>query len=277
MIKLNLNKIFYIFIILLLFVSIMSCTSQQTVDRIPNDSADMLKRSFEKGETITYKLSALIGQIGNQTFEVLDIMDYNGVKCYYVKSTTTLLPEIEEQFNYNYEDIIYAYIEYNSMLPIKVIKDINQGSYNDDVEIIFDQKNKKGVYTSQKKSPEGKELNWENTEGGFFELLSIVYHIRAKDMKVGDEFSISILDEKSFSPITNKVIVKEGEPFKGVPTLQLSQAEENANVNSITMRLMDNKGKNWIPINISIGLMKLGDLTIKLEGSISSYKENSSN
>ncbi len=224
---------------------------------------------FEKGEKISYKLMSFLGHVGNQTLGVLDITEYEGTKCYYLKSITSLIPEIEEQFNYDYEDIIYSYVDYKTLLPIKIIKDVQQGDYIDDIEINLDQENKTGMYISQRNHPEGIELSWE--EDGLFYLLSVIYYMRAQDLQIGSEYVIHLLDEESFQPIDNSVVAVEGEPYKKVPTIELQQANPNASVNSISMRLIDNKGKNYLPVSITIGVMKLGDLTVNLEAVISSY------
>jgi hypothetical protein len=201
--------------------------------------------------------------------EVIDITDYEGTKCYYIKSTTSLIPEIEEQFDYDYEDIIYSYIDYNTLLPVKIVKDVQQGDYIDDIEIYLDQENKTGTYISQRNHPEGIELSWD--VDGLFYLVSVIYYMRVQDLELDKEYEIHILDEESFQPIDNTVKAVEGEPYKKVPTIELQQADPNASVNSISMRLIDNKGKNYLPVRITIGVMELGDLTVKLEAVISSY------
>ncbi|MFW5799278.1 MAG: DUF3108 domain-containing protein [Spirochaetota bacterium] len=249
-------------------------SKNETEDNTNNDEAvssdNELK--FKKGEIITYKLwgelSGITAYIGNQTFEVLDIVKIEDKLHYYVKSVTTLLPEIEKQFNYDYEDKLFAYIDVNTMYPRKIIKELKQGDYEDYVEIELNQKEKKGVYKGRK-HPNGKEFNWE--DNGLLDLLSAVYYVRSKELEIDDVFSMFILDEKTFKSLENRVKVVEGEPYKSVPTRELEQINEIKDINSIDMRLIEYKDKYWIPVNIKLGIKLGANFKVNLEGVISSY------
>lgn len=291
-IKINtfLNFILFISILSFLSFAVWSCSgTNNQYEKLDNNDVSLSEdqKHFNIGERSEYELTALIGHIANQTIEVLDIVEYqtdsyneeyNGRRCYYVLSETRTLPSVEKV--YKIDSKIYSYIDYETLLPIKIKKETVETNYEDIVEIYFDQNNKKGVYKSHRKLdqfPDGIDFEWEN-EGGLLYLVSAIFYIRGQKLAINDEFTINIFDEKALSPLENKLVVERGEPYKGrIGSIEVSQAnEESEKINSISMRVIDYKGINWLPVDIRIGFFKLGDRVIKMEGALSFYKSSNS-
>ncbi len=249
------------------------------------DFYQLKEKDFKIGEKSKYELTALIGHIANQTIEVLDIKEYqtdkyneeyNGRKCYYVLSETRTIPSVEKV--YKIDSKIYSYIDYDTLLPIMVKKETVETNYEDTVEIYFNQNNKTGVYKSHRKInqfPDGIEFEWEN-EGGLLYLVSAIFYLRGQKLAIDEELTINVFDEKTLSPIENKLVVKKGEPYKGrIASIDILQANEDSEkINSISMRVIDYKGMNWLPVDIRIGFFKLGNKIVKMEGVLSSYKSS---
>lgn len=245
---------------------------ENATDNTPVYGNNQTNTTFNKGEYLLYKLSENGETVALITFDVLNILEYQGSMCYYVRAVIELSEKYTKLFNVNYKDTLYAYIDTETMLPKESMKFARQKNYKDDITIIFDQEAKTGKYISQRNIPEGKDFSWES--GDLLYMLSAIYYIRAmKDISIDDEISLFMLDEKTLEPFENKLKAIEGDPYKGkLPAIDLVNiSDAKGNVNSISMKIIDYKSKFWLPVSIDLSL-KLGSMPLNLTFTISDHK-----
>ena len=154
-------------------------------------------------------------------------------------------------------DKIIVDVDLNTWQPLKVDKNIREGSYKQNSLSIFDHKNNMFIYKKDSISYDGE----------IFNPYSLIYYFRTLDFSSDENYKIQVVDNKKVTPLkfftdkkvevktafgkfyANKIWPKKinGEPFK--------------NAGKITIWISD---KDKLPIIINLK-MKFGSLNLELE------------
>ncbi|HIP33228.1 MAG TPA: DUF3108 domain-containing protein, partial [Bacteroidia bacterium] len=151
--------------------------------------------AFKDGEKLTYRLSySNFLTAGYATMEVESTTNNNKEAFHVIgKGKTTGMINWFFKVRDNYETYFYK----DTFLPYRFIRQIDEGGYTKDKEILFDQeKNQVTVIDNEKKHK--KKFN---SPGEVQDLLSSLYFMRNKDIsnfKKGDEIDLPIfLDQET--------------------------------------------------------------------------------
>jgi len=150
--------------------------------------------AFKTGEHLKFKLS--YSNFFTAGFATLDIKKakHKGEPSFHVvgKGKTTGMINWFFKVRDNYE----TYFDKQDLIPYRFIRQINEGGYTKDKEILFDQEEYKASVLNRKT----KKVKTFKTEKNIQDLLSSLYYMRNQDIsefKIGDEISLPIfLDEE---------------------------------------------------------------------------------
>ena len=150
--------------------------------------------AFKTGERLKYRLSySNFFTAGYATMDVKKTK-HKGKPAFHVvgKGKTTGMINWFFKVRDNYE----TFFEKETLLPYRFIRQIDEGGYIKDKEILFDQEAYKATVLNKK----NKKIKTFKTEKKVQDLLSSLYYMRNQDIsnfKIGDEISLPIfLDEE---------------------------------------------------------------------------------
>ena len=145
------------------------------------------KMALKSGEWFKYKLS-YSGWLkaGEATVNLID--DPNNNEFFYAKIKGKSTGAVNLFFKVN--DIYESYFYKNKIIPNKFIRNINEGGYTKNIEILFNQKTKTATVNNLKNNKSKDFLFKENSQ----DMVSVFYYLR-------NFFRIDQLDEKSETSI----------------------------------------------------------------------------
>ena len=148
-----------------------------------NHTNSQNKMAFKSGEWFKYKLS-YSGWLkaGEATVNLID--DPNNNEFFYAKIKGKSTGAVNLFFKVN--DIYESYFYKNKIIPNKFIRNINEGGYTKNIEILFNQKTKTATVNNLKNNKSKDFLFKENSQ----DMVSVFYYLR-------NFFRIDQLDEKS--------------------------------------------------------------------------------
>jgi hypothetical protein len=163
----------------------------------------LVNRSFKHGEELRYKvyytaslLNVPAGEVGfNAQLET-----YNNKTCWHFKGTGKTYKSYDWFFKVN--DLYESYVDTNSMLPIKFLRDVHEGNYNVYHNVTFMQDkhmavSTKGVY----KVPTGVQ-----------DIMSAVFSVRNinyNNLVMGQKIPFNIFLDDEIWPVYIKYAGKE--------------------------------------------------------------------
>ena len=127
---------------------------------------------FKSGEWLKYKIS-YSGWLkaGEATMSIKsDTMDDK--ELYHVVAIGKTIGPINWFFKVR--DRYESYFDKRNILPLKFIRNINEGGYTKDLSIIFDHNSKKALVNNKKNNQETESIIKSNTH----DLISVIYFLR---------------------------------------------------------------------------------------------------
>jgi len=149
---------------------------------------------FEVGETFTYNVSWKIFDAGIATMTLAEKFRFQNEEVYKVTATARSTGIVSTLFKVM--DVFESYFQAKEICSRRISKSIREGSRQRDSLLVFDSK------TRQAKLEE-KDLNRPDVPATHYEspiplcvqdILSALYIIRARNMKVGEQFMFPIND-----------------------------------------------------------------------------------
>jgi len=222
--------------------------------------------SFKEGEWLKFRMSySNFLKAGNATLTITnDIIERKPVYHVVGKGWTTGMIK----WFFKVEDRYESYFDKETILPYKFIRKIDEGGHTKDVQINFDQKNRKAHVHNLKHNR--KEVF--DTKPNIQDMVSTYYYLRNKvdtnNLKVGDEFFVDMFFDEENYGFKLKYLGKEtiSTDFGKVNTLifrpyvlagRVFKEEE-----SLTLWVSDDKNK--IPLRVKADLA-VGSLRADLE------------
>lgn len=227
--------------------------------------AQVANQAFEKGEWLRYRISySNFFNAGNATLQIKETT-YNGKEVYNVigKGKTTGVISWFFKVKDHYE----SFFDKDHLLPYRFIRDIDEGGYTKNKEILFDHASHKALVKDFDKNTQ----NSYDFEQGVQDMISTLYYLRNMDisgLKNGDEISLKLFfDEKNYT-FKLKFLGREtiNTKFGKVATAKFRPFVQSGRVfkeeESLTVWVSDDKNK--IPLLIKASLA-VGSLRADLD------------
>lgn len=184
-------------LMLCLFFFVTSiANAQQSNCNLPN-------KASKSGETLTYKIYYSLSGVKAATGEVIftnQLKTYNNLPVYHFKGVGKTYKAFDWFFKVR--DTYETYVDTSSMLPLKFVRKIEEGSDRKFEQYLFNHKTKKVVVNS-KQYP---------IEACTHDVLSIIYNTRNINFskyKIGDKIPISIFLENQTYDLYIRYLGKE--------------------------------------------------------------------
>lgn len=163
----------------------------------------LVNRAFKNGERLKYKVyytaSLLYVPAGEVQFDA-NIENYNSKTCWHFKGSGNTYKSYDWFFKV--KDLYESYVDTQTMLPIKFLRDVHEGGYKLYHNVTFMQEKKlavstKGVY---------------KVPAGIQDIMSAVFSIRnvdCKNLEVGQKIPFNVFIDDEIWPIYIKYVGKE--------------------------------------------------------------------
>lgn len=138
---------------------------------------------------------------GTVTFEV-ENEDLSGKPTFHITAKGKTYPFYNWFFKVN--DVYETYVEKESVLPLKFIRDVHEGGYKLDHEYVFN-RNTLMVNTKSKVNKEKLKIKEFSFNECTHDMLSSIYYMRTidfKGMKIGEEKPIEVFLDNEFYNLT---------------------------------------------------------------------------
>lgn len=240
-------------LILLTLISLLS---------LPAGTATGQALPFTPGETIRFQIKVFGLHVGYQDMTFTGPVTLNGRRLLHAVADTKSLDSIKATFNYSLHDVIHVWMDPDTLLPVRVYKDIQEGSWTDKVTIDIDQNSKTALYRD-KRNPNGVRIPLRRAT---LDILSLIYYVRARQAQPGTLLSADYLVDNRQGVKAANIAVRRDSPLtvgnRSVPTLLYEQLGGQ----SVRVRMTDDA--NRIPVSITVGTFKVYGYDIDIVGSL---------
>ena len=147
------------------------------------------------GERLTYRVSWKGIKAGVATVEVdRKIKKFRGVECYLLR-TTTRSSDFISTF-YEVDDEATSLVSVKDLRPLKFQKRLHEGSHRAHQVIYFDRRRKRITYYKRRAGAFKKRREFKDADDDVFDLLSVLWHVRTLDLKVGSKAKVTVCTGK---------------------------------------------------------------------------------
>ena len=123
---------------------------------------------------------------------------WNDQKVYHIISTARTNKFMDAL--YKVRDKNESIVSREPFCSLKFIKDLNEGKYRDQEEVIFNQTAGKSIY------PNGEEIDMVT---GTVDVLAALYYVRILDLQIGKELTVPSCNNKKNYQLVVKVVRRE--------------------------------------------------------------------
>lgn len=173
----------------------------QQAPMLPVKLSIVADRAYSYGEKLTYRAHYGVLNAATITMEVLSNPEkVNGAPAYHIKGTG--ITHAGYDWFFPVQDYYESYIDLNSLLPQKYVRNVREGGYKDSEFATFDHKRKK-VYSSKGSF---------EADSAFQDVLSAIYYLRnanVRDLNVGQYFDLTFYLDKQVYTTRVKYAGKE--------------------------------------------------------------------
>lgn len=182
------NRILYKGLVIMMLMGTGAAQAQ------PNEFCGIKNRSFRSGEKVVFKVFYNMGMIwagaGTATFTT-QLTTYNNKPVYYVKGVGQTFSSYE--WFYKVYDVYESYIDTANLMPIKFLRDVNEGGFKFKNNVTFNHSRNQAISTN----------GVFNIPDCVQDVLSTVYYARNIDYskyKPGDKIPFNMfLDDQVYS------------------------------------------------------------------------------
>ncbi|MDR2733169.1 MAG: DUF3108 domain-containing protein [Spirochaetota bacterium] len=222
---------------------------------------------FQQGETIRFQIKVFNIEVGYQDMTFLGETTLNGRRALHAIAVTKSLDSIRSMFNYSLHDVNEVWMDPDTLLPLRVTRDIQEGTWTDKVAIDMDQAGKTARYTD-KRTPDGVIIP---LRGATLDLLSLIYFVRAEQTRPGSAIDADYIVDNKQGVNKTRIIARKGDVISlsgtKVPTLWYEQEGGQG----VKVRMTDDDKR--IPLSITVGTFKVYGYTIDIVGSLAKYNK----
>jgi hypothetical protein len=164
---------------------------------------------FEVGETLVYNVSWKIFDVGLATMRLAEKLRFQNEEVYKVTATARSTGVLSTLFKV--VDIFESYFQVKELCSRRITKTIREGGRQRDTLLIFDPKVRRAKM--EEKDVDHPDLPVKRTESPIplcvQDVISALYIIRTKSLKVGEQFSFPINDGGTTYNVTVEVQAEE--------------------------------------------------------------------
>lgn len=156
---------------------------------------------FKPGEKLTYRVKIFGLPVGEETLEIKEVVEIDGYLTYPLFWRVRIIDPFS--LLYHFDDTIESFVDLNTLYPRLVKFHFEEGSRIKDREVQLDQA--EGIALIKDWRGEFKR------EFSFpaMDTVSLIYWLRAQDLRVGKSFSLSLIEGRNPRKIEIKVVGKE--------------------------------------------------------------------
>lgn len=224
----------------------------------------VVNNTFTKGEFLKYRMHYGIVTAGYATVEVKnETQTVSGRKCHHVigKGVTNSTYD----WIFKIRDTYETYIDEETLVPWKFVRDIQEGDFRSYTITQFDQNQNKAYYIDEQ-----SKVTTYQVPPGIQDVISCFYSSRIKDqngLKPGDKIPMTnFLDRKVFNLnaqfLKRETIVVDGVSYKGLK-MKLLIDEAGMVTDNSTIHFWLSDDDNKIPLRIETEL-KIGSIKADL-------------
>jgi len=167
-------------------------------------------KAFKSGEKLKYKIYYNWGLLWLAAGEVVFTIEDDGDNYLY-----SAVGKSYKSYNWIFEvdDYFYSYVDKQTLLPIRAIRDINEDGYIIHNDIEFDQDERIAVSTVKinEKDPKVVEKEFDYC---MYDILSVIYSLRNVDkssLKKGDQIPFAMMLDDEIYPLNMEFIGSVGQ------------------------------------------------------------------
>ncbi len=188
--------------------AISSATVQQPFDLVrgtvalPASHPDV---TWLPPEVLEYEVKWGIMYVGNSTLNLREVVDFNGRPAFHIVSEAKSTPFCDRF--YAVRDINESWLDVADMHSLGYSKKLREGQFFRDEWVLYDYPGKK--FLSKTTNKDG-QFTWNGgtIPGSVQDILSSMYLLRSKDLKVGTEVTLDVNTKQNW-PLVIKVIRKK--------------------------------------------------------------------
>ena len=144
---------------------------------------------FRPGEKLSYTIKLIGIPAGSQVLQVKEIVEDGTGPLYLLTSKVKSSGVVS--FFFHLEDEIESYVDAKTLFPRFVRIKIQEDSRRENVEVEIKKEDKIKAFIWDKK----RERKWEKKlSSPPLDMLSLIYWIRAQDLKIGKKYEVLLLD-----------------------------------------------------------------------------------
>lgn len=215
---------------------------------------------FSPGETIKYKIVVMGIHVGYQEMTFKGPVEVDGRTLLYAVADTKSLSIIQTMFRYSLHDVIHVWMDPRTLLPVRVLKEIQEGSWTDRVTVDIDQGARTALYRD-KRNPGGIRLA---LGGPTLDILSLIYWTRSQAAGPGSWLVAEYLVDARQGAKRAALGVQRAPSMRvgdrDIGTLLFAQQGGQR----VRVRMTDDERR--IPLNITVGTFQVHGYTIDIVG-----------
>lgn len=184
------------------------------------------KSLLNTGEKFTYDVELFGFKIGTQINQVMAKEIINGIETYHLKSEIESNPFFSKF--YQLSEQIDSWVEISSLLPVRIIQNIDRKKYQKCYELTVEHVNQKATILSKHRN-ETKQIDIPPVT---LDSLSLIYYLRNQNLKLGDSYDLSILTNDEVKQIKVNIVKKENisTPYGNFMTLKTKQSGTDTDI-----------------------------------------------
>ena len=220
--------------------------------------------NIQSGEYLNYRIHYGLLNAGNATLTTLKTT-YKGQPHFYVKGYGKTTGAVRAFFKV--EDYYESFINYNTGLPSFYVRNVQEGTYTQHFETIFNHSNHTLILTDKEKN----NSRVVNSVKGVQDMLSAFYYLRSlepNEMKVGSVKKLNVWIDDEMFPFQIKIVGTENikTKFGTINCLKIIPQVMSGRVfkDKEGVTLWVSNDKNLVPIAIKAELA-VGSLKASLE------------
>ncbi len=159
--------------------------------------------NIQSGEELNYRIHYGILNAGTATLTTLKTT-YQGEPHFYVKGYGRTTGAVRAFFKV--EDIYESFINYDTGLPSFYVRNVNEGSYSQHYNTVFNHDNQTLILTDKKNPANGSKVI--KSVKGIQDMLSAFYYLRSldsTDLKVGSVLKLNVWIDDEMFPFQLKI------------------------------------------------------------------------
>lgn len=201
------------FVLLFSFLNLSNTFTFNKMDIQPISESEVCNSNngaFKAGEKLKYKIFYNWGLLWLAAGEVTFNVDDDDSNNYLY----TAVGKSYKSYNWIFEvdDFFYSYVDKNTLLPNRAMRDINEDGYiiHNDIEFDQDEKNAVSTVIVNDKDPKIVEKDYDYC---MYDILSVIYSLRNVDksrLNIGDQIPFTMMLDDEVYPLSMEYIGKVG-------------------------------------------------------------------